>query len=322
MSIDAPDVSFIIAAFNAEETLRRAIDCALAQVGVAVEVVVVDDCSTDGTRAVAATYTDPRVRLICQPANGGPGRARNTGIAAARGCWVATLDSDDAVYPDRLLSMLQRAGATNAQVVVDNVDVVPLEGGTPTTMFPREQLLKQGELSLADFIASNVIFQSSFNFGYMKPIFERDFLARHNLAFDETLKIGEDYILLASTLASGARCAVDPNVGYIYHLREGSISRVLKQHHLDAMLEADRRFLSRYTLSAPEMVAQRSRTSSILQAGSFLTLVDELKRKSLGGFLKTAIADPRALTLLRMPLAARLHRLAKAVPGRRRVVAG
>ncbi len=311
MTSVVPDVSFIIAAYNAEDTLQRAIDSALAQVGVSVEVVVVDDCSTDSTREIAAAYADPRVRLIRQEQNGGPGRARNRGIAAATGRWVATLDSDDAIYPERSLSMLERAEALDARVVVDNVDVVPLEGGAAKTMFARAELEKQGEISLADFIRSNVIFHSSFNFGYMKPVFDRAFLVDHGLEFDEKLKVGEDYILLASVLASGARCAVDPRAGYVYYLRHGSISRVLKHHHLDDMLEADRQFLARFKLDKVEMEAQRRRTRSLVEARSFLTLVDDIKNRSVGGFLKTAFGNPGALKHLRMPIAVRMRRLVK-----------
>lgn len=312
MTIETPDISFIIAAYNAEETLERAIDSALAQVGVTVEVIVIDDCSTDRTRDIAGAYTDPRVKLICQPQNGGPGRARNTGIEAATGRWVATLDSDDAVKPDRSLSMLQKAKELEAQIVVDNVDVVPLEGGAPKTMFGHGELERQREISLVDFISSNVIFNTTFNYGYMKPIFDRAFLVQHDLAFDDMLRIGEDYILFASVLASGARCAVDPNVGYVYYLRAGSISRVLKHQHLDDMLEADRAFLSRFKLGPAEMQAQTRRTRSIIEARSFLTLVDDIKRKSVGSFLKTAIGNPGALKHLRMPIAVRMRRFAKA----------
>ena len=59
------------------------------------------------------------------------------------------------------------------------------------------------------------------------------------LRYDETLRIGEDYILLASALAKGGRCVVEPSVGYSYHVRAGSISRVLELHHVEAMLAAD-----------------------------------------------------------------------------------
>jgi len=313
MSISAtqPDVSFVVAAYNAKETLVRAIDSALAQVGVSVEVIVVDDCSTDGTRDIAEAYSsiDERVRLIAQAVNGGPAAARNAGFAQAKGRWIAVLDSDDTIYPVRMLSMLERAETANAQIVVDNIDVIPFDAGPPQSMFPREMLKRRPVMTLADFIGSNVIFQSTFNFGYMKPVFERSFLVENGLRFDESLRVGEDYLLLASALACGGRCTVVPETGYVYHLRQGSISRVLEQRHLDAMLASDKVFLSRYRLDAEAMTAQRRRTRSILEAGSFLTLVDEIKKGSVGGFLKTAIENPRALRHLRMPIAVRMRRL-------------
>ncbi len=88
---DMPDVSFIVAAYNAQETLQGAIASALAQVGVSVEVIVIDDCSTDGTRALVANYPDPRVRLVAQERNGGPAAARNAGFAAAAGAGLQRL---------------------------------------------------------------------------------------------------------------------------------------------------------------------------------------------------------------------------------------
>ncbi len=313
MSISAtqPDVSFVVAAYNARDTLVRAIDSALAQVGVTVEVIVVDDCSTDGTRDITEAYSsiDERVRLVAQTVNGGPAAARNAGFTEAKGRWIAVLDSDDTIYPVRMLAMLERAETMNAQIVVDNIDVIPFDAGPPQSMFPRDMLKRRPLMTLADFIGSNVIFQSTFNFGYMKPVFERSFLIEHGLAFDESLRVGEDYLLLASALACGGRCAVSAETGYVYHLRQGSISRVLEQRHLDAMLASDRIFLSRYKLDAQATAAQRRRTRSILEAGSFLTLVDEIKKGSVGGFLKTAIENPRALRHLRMPIAVRMRRL-------------
>src|SRR5690606_9288987 len=145
--------------------LMRAIDSALAQGAVSMEVIVVDDCSGDGTRALVEQHADPRVRLIALPRNGGPGAARNAGLDAAQGRWIAVLDSDDALRPDRLSRMIARAEKAQAQIVVDNIDVMREGGGVPSTMFPDAMLARLPVLTLADFITSNLIFRSEHNFG-------------------------------------------------------------------------------------------------------------------------------------------------------------
>ncbi|TCL71122.1 glycosyltransferase family 2 protein [Rhizobium sp. BK251] len=310
MSEFVPDVSFVIAAYNSEDTLERAIDSALAQGGVSMEVIVVDDCSKDRTREIAGSHPDPRVRLLALARNGGPSAARNAGLDAARGRWVAVLDSDDAIRPDRLTRMIARADKAEAQVVVDNLDVVRGEDEEIYTMFPEAMLTRLPVITLADFISSNVIFRSEHNFGYMKPIFLRSFLEEHHLRFDETLRIGEDYIFLASAMALGAICVVEPYAGYIYYIREGSISRVLEIRHVDAMIAGDKTFLSKFTLEPVALAAQRQRERSLKEARSFLILVESIKNKSVPGILKVAVTNPRALRHLRMPIVARMHRLA------------
>lgn len=310
MSEFIPDVSFIIAAYNAEETLERAIDSALGQGGVSMEVIVVDDCSTDATRSIAERHGDQRVCVVALPRNCGPSAARNAGLDVATGRWVAVLDSDDAVRPDRLARMIGRAEKADARIAVDNLDVVRENTDEYYTMFADEKLARLPEMSLADFIASNVIFRSEHNFGYMKPIFERAFIESQGLRFDEKLKIGEDYIFLASALANGGRCVVEPMAGYIYYIRKGSISRVLEIRHVDAMIEADTRFLGTHTLDADALAAQRRRTRSLRDARSFLNLVESIKNKSPVGVLKNAVSNPRAIRHLSMPIASRLKRFA------------
>ena len=309
MTEQVPDVTFVIAAFKAEETIDRAIESALAQTGVMVEVVVIDDCSPDGTAEIVAANPDPRIRLLRLGRNRGPGGARNAGLAVARGSWIAILDADDAVRPERAARMIEKARQDNAQIVVDNLDVVSLDGSSER-MFAEAHLQATGELRLPDFIESNSLFRSTHNYGYMKPIFARRFLAWHGLVFDESLPIGEDYLLLASALAKGGRCAIEPSAGYIYHIRSGSISRVLKLHHVEAMMAADATFLRTHPLDADARLAQARRQRSIEEARSFVILVDQLKSGSFRGALQTAWSNPAAVGHLRMPIALRLRRLA------------
>lgn len=94
-----PLVSVVIPAYDAERFLGEAIESVLAQTYAAVETIVVDDGSSDGTAAIAAAYDE--VTLISQP-NSGPSAARNRGFAACSGELVAFHDSDDAMTPDKL----------------------------------------------------------------------------------------------------------------------------------------------------------------------------------------------------------------------------
>lgn len=102
LSPDAPLVSVIVPVFNGRDFLEAAIDSALAQT-VSLEIVVVDDGSTDGSGDIAATIAErhPRVRLIRQT-NRGLAGARNVGLYQSRGMYVAFLDADDLWLPRKL----------------------------------------------------------------------------------------------------------------------------------------------------------------------------------------------------------------------------
>lgn len=305
-----PDVSFVIAAYNAEQGIARAVESALAQRDVNVEVVVVDDCSNDRTLEVARAFPPGQVKVIALDENRGPGGARNAGFDAASGRWIAILDSDDTVRPERLRRLIDRAEAAQAQIAIDNLEVVENGAGAPQAMFDADFLEARPELGLADFIAGNLMFEGRFSFGYVKPLFERAFIQRAGLRYVEALRIGEDYLLLASALARGGRCVVEPLVGYSYHIRGGSISRVLELHHLEALLKADADFVHAHELNRQAQAAQARRTRSLRQAASFLLLVRHLKDGAPFRAAGTALRDPAALRHLRMPVAARLRRLA------------
>ncbi|MBE0534890.1 MAG: glycosyltransferase family 2 protein [Phycisphaerae bacterium] len=97
---DSYSISVVIPAYNCGKYLARAIDSVLAQRRAADEIIVVDDGSTDNTAEVAARYGG-RIRFL-QQANAGASAARNTGIEAAMGEWVAFLDADDEWLPTKL----------------------------------------------------------------------------------------------------------------------------------------------------------------------------------------------------------------------------
>jgi glycosyltransferase involved in cell wall biosynthesis len=108
----SPLVSAVIPTRDRPSELSRAVKSALAQRDVDLEVVVIDDHSASS--AAEASALDPRARVLRLPANRGVAGARNAGIAAARGEWVAFLDDDDEWAPWKLKTQLQALEATGA----------------------------------------------------------------------------------------------------------------------------------------------------------------------------------------------------------------
>ena len=98
-------VSVIIPAYNQGHFLAEAVDSVLAQTYADVEVIVVDDGSTDNTAEVAQAYQDPRVRYVYKE-NGGLSSARNEGLRHAQGDFISYLDSDDCFLPEKLTILL------------------------------------------------------------------------------------------------------------------------------------------------------------------------------------------------------------------------
>lgn len=100
-------VSVVIPVYNREGTVRKAIDSVLNQTYSNLEVIIVDDCSTDNTVRLINEYNDERIKVICQQERGGANKARNTGIANSKGGYIAFQDSDDEWLPDKLEMQIQ-----------------------------------------------------------------------------------------------------------------------------------------------------------------------------------------------------------------------
>jgi glycosyltransferase involved in cell wall biosynthesis len=109
MTAAAPEVSVVLPTHNRPRLLALTLYSVLWQEGVDVEVVVVDDGSTDDIRAAVEGLADARVRLIRHERPLGVSAARNRGVAEARGSWIAFLDDDDVWAPDKLLAQLGAA---------------------------------------------------------------------------------------------------------------------------------------------------------------------------------------------------------------------
>ena len=122
-------VSVIVPVHNVEEHLEQCVESLLGQTHEHLQVLLVDDGSTDrsGERCDALAAADPRVEVIHQ-ASGGPSAARNAGLAVARGSWLFFVDSDDWVHPDSISVLLTAAVSANADVAVGGFQRVAPRG--------------------------------------------------------------------------------------------------------------------------------------------------------------------------------------------------
>ena len=102
-----PLVSVVLATYNRCDLLHRAINSVLNGTYENLELIIVDDASTDGTPGVVSQYRDPRIRYIRTPENGGVLRARNRGFDLAQGDYVTILDDDDVLLPEALVSVVK-----------------------------------------------------------------------------------------------------------------------------------------------------------------------------------------------------------------------
>lgn len=131
-------VSVITPAYRAERFIGETIASVQAQTHGDFEMLIADDVSPDGTAAVveAIAARDPRIRLLRRPRNGGPAASRNTALEAARGRFIAFLDSDDLWLPHKLETQLRFMAETRAPLTYTRYRRIDDEGGLLSGVVP------------------------------------------------------------------------------------------------------------------------------------------------------------------------------------------
>jgi succinoglycan biosynthesis protein ExoO len=324
----AIDVSVIIPTWNAARTIDAAIDSALRQEDVEVEIIVADDGSTDGTAAAvrARQAADRRVRLLESPHNAGPSAARNRAIDAAAGTWVALLDGDDQFRPGRLATLLALARRQDADLVADNLNLVDAATGLVVrTAFPVSPLRRGTVVGIAEFVANNHLQAEAMSYGYMKPLIRRSLIVGAGIRYDTALRIGEDYHFYLDLMMAGGRMVYTSEAFYDYALTPGSLSRGLSVDHLQALLEGSTRSIARAgeigQAGLRETLMHRHRTieTNIAHATFIRAIKDGRIGVALGILRRDPAVRPVVVRFGLESVRKRLARLGKALsPGRPR----
>jgi glycosyltransferase involved in cell wall biosynthesis len=271
--------SVIIAAYQAVGFVQAAIRSALAQTREDIEVIVVDDGSSDGTweAILACARQDARVVPIRQPRRAGPSAARNTAIARARGRWLAVLDADDLYTPHRLERMIDTAESVGADLVADNMLRVDFATGEPLgARFCNVAMSHNAPVRLAEAVRRDMPGGKPLDgmFGFLQPIIRRDFLLAHGIRYAEDVQVGEDFLLYCECIARGGRFHLMPAAYYVQRVRRNSHStRPDAMLHLSA---ANRRMLrlavERRDSEAAALLRRRQR---LIDIDCFSRLLDQ-----------------------------------------------
>lgn len=304
-----PTVSVIIPAYNTEAYIGKAIESALGQTEQDIEVIVVDDASTDATVKVVEDYSDKRLKLTVNERNRGPSYTRNRAIREARGEWVALLDSDDWYAPERLEKLLHVARTENADLVADDLYYIQDGAKRPwSTLFSLagEHFNGPRHIDAADFVETNMPGRRCLRLGLTKPLMKRGFLTRYNLTYNENVRHGEDFLFYLACLMAGARFVVVPEPYYFYNRRRGSL---LTEEKLDVLASLRRENLylqqQKSVKNDPKLAHSLSkRLSTIEQNMVYYRVVQPLKKGKLSDALTEMVCNPRfyALFMAQVPL--------------------
>jgi glycosyltransferase involved in cell wall biosynthesis len=220
---DLPLVTVVIPAFNRVDSIRIAVNSVLSQSYGHLEVLVVDDGSTDGTMEQLTDIKDVRLRLFSNPYNMGVSAARNTGIRNARGAWVAFQDSDDEWMPRKLEKQMAQiaslgpdcVGGYCGMTIVGSPSTLPSETSSER-YYPDEKLgIREGDI-LSTLLRTNLISTQTL-------------VARHDLltrigGFDEALPALVDWDCVLRLARLGPFAFVDEPLVRQY-FSENSITR-------------------------------------------------------------------------------------------------
>ncbi|MEU1630220.1 glycosyltransferase family A protein [Streptomyces sp. NPDC020096] len=267
-------VTVVVIGYNDAAYISDAVRSALAQGPAVAEVIVVDDCSSDGTGDVLERLAadEPRLRVLRRAENsGGCGTPRNDGVRAAASPYVMFLDSDD-VLPmgavDALLaaarsfphSLKGMGGTSSADVVAGQCVRRELPEGRETLWRP-ELYATPAVVERPD--AEPRLVDDTL---CVNKLYRTDFLREHGIAFPEGRFIYEDFVFTARVLAAAPRVALVPDTVYVWHVRRAAkrLSISLDRAGIDnwrSRIEAHRQVVAIHTEAGEMKLASAARAS-------------------------------------------------------------
>lgn len=233
-------VSVIIPVYNGEKTIQRCLDSVINQTLSDIEIIVVNDGSTDGTLDILNGFDDERIKVITQE-NSGQGCARNTGMDTARGEYIGFVDADDTIEAEMYEKMYSLAKEHDAEIVQCNLLDIWQDG--------RQKIQLQGFKGTVE-IESCAEYMGKYMIGYIhsyevcNKIFKRDFLLKNSLKMPDTRKyFSEDILFNMEAIKYLKRICFIKEPYYNYYQYSGSHMHSSEAKRLRQMISMFDEFL-------------------------------------------------------------------------------
>ena len=220
-------VSVIVPVYNTEKYLPKCAESLMAQTLKEMEIIFVDDGSTDSSPKMCDGYAsqDSRIRVIHKPKNEGLGAARQTGLEAAKGKYVISADSDDWVEPDMYERLYKKAESTQADMTICRY----LREYKDRTEQSSDRVATTKKECIIDFL------HFAITNNLWTKLLVKDLILKHGLSFNAGVSMGEDRVTFFKYLYYAADVIAE-EPGYLYHYNqqnENALTRQMTKKSID-----------------------------------------------------------------------------------------
>lgn len=231
-----PIISVIVPVYNAEDKLERCVNSLLAQSVQEIEIVIVDDGSSDKSPDICDSYgsSDTRIKVIHQE-NKGASAARNRGIEAAQGKWIYFADADDWIEPHYLRNFITHS--TNRDIIIQGYQY----DGNRTEVVRYKEFASQSPETVIKHL-----FETPYSLvGVIcNKLYRNDIIKKHSIHFDTNIHFAEDAVFFFEYLLHANTAQVLPTLGYHYIQSGNSLTG--KRYSTDYYLQILSVFITKF----------------------------------------------------------------------------
>lgn len=235
-----PTVTVLLPVFNADRYISKSIDSILCQSWESFELLILDDGSTDNTRDIIRSYQDERIRLVVCEHN--YIQTLNTGIDLSKGKYIARMDADDIMYPDRL----------RVQVSLLEEEPEIALCSTWMRMFDMAKGVSRIGQSLAGVIENPILPLLESNFiAHPTVMIRKEFLCKNSLYYSTDYPYAEDYKLWVDMALAGAVFYIEPEPLLHYRVHNEQVSQKNLKTQRESSIRVQKEIISHLLLTEP-----------------------------------------------------------------------